>query len=166
MLPRLSSAYTKLTSGPSAGSLTLAAGQDYTWVNGTCTIAVANVDTVSYTICYETIVSASHPIRARPVTTIHRDPMTSYRHTTLLSRVTPASERRQQPSALVPASLVTPMWSRKCNVPTGRPPQKFLTMFFFSESVDHECSCLPEHRDALLQEWIGVGMTFLDPSTG
>ncbi|KAI0288046.1 hypothetical protein BC826DRAFT_725957 [Russula brevipes] len=37
------------------GSLTLAAGQTYTWTNLTCTIAVANADTVPYSICYETI---------------------------------------------------------------------------------------------------------------
>ncbi|KAI0288042.1 hypothetical protein BC826DRAFT_725633 [Russula brevipes] len=37
------------------GSLTLGAGKLYDWSSGTCTIAVANYDTVSYSICYETI---------------------------------------------------------------------------------------------------------------
>ncbi|KAI0290048.1 hypothetical protein BC826DRAFT_1106672 [Russula brevipes] len=35
--------------------LTLAAGQTQAWALGTCGILVANGDTVSYTICYETI---------------------------------------------------------------------------------------------------------------
>ncbi|KAI0288040.1 hypothetical protein BC826DRAFT_971844 [Russula brevipes] len=66
-------------------------------------------------------------------------------HTTLLSRVTPSSERRRHAFALVAAGLVIIMGS---------------------QLVDHEYSCLPEHRNALLQKWIGVGIAFLDPSTG
>jgi len=46
-----------------------------------------------------------------------------------LSRLPNASERRQQPSALVAAGLMTIMWSRKCNVPTGRPPQRSQCLF-------------------------------------
>ncbi|KAI0290039.1 hypothetical protein BC826DRAFT_970638 [Russula brevipes] len=38
-----------------SGKLTLGAGKIQTWTSGTCAVGVANSDTVSYTICYETI---------------------------------------------------------------------------------------------------------------
>jgi hypothetical protein len=70
-------------------------------------------------------------------------------------------------AALVAARLVTIMRSRKCNVPTGRPPQKSQCFFFFSELPGSQtCSCLPEHRDALLQKWIGSWNGFLESLNG
>jgi len=45
----------KYISSYAPASLTLGAGKIYDWTYGTCTIAVANGDTISYTMCYETI---------------------------------------------------------------------------------------------------------------
>ena len=75
--------YINFNSGPSAGNLTLAPGEIESWDSDTCEIAIVNADTISYTTCYETIVSPSIQFMQ---TTIHYDPMTSYRYMTLLSR--------------------------------------------------------------------------------